>query len=254
MNNLKVLEWDIETSHDVVAAFGLFHKQGIPPMNILQDWYIICGAWKWLDKKKVDAVSVLDDKERFEKDHTDDLHVIEILHACLSEADVLVHHFGDRFDIKKFNTRCLYHGLPPVKDLILVDTYKMAKKAFAFTSNRLDYIDRFLGGKGKRSTPTGLWLRVLKGDPLAIAEMVRYNKQDVVVLDRVYKQLRPYVKTKANYNVLDNFACPSCGSHHIHSRGTRSTTTRVYRSYQCQDCGSWSSSTISEKDNKAILK
>lgn len=254
MKKLKILLWDIETSHDIIAAFGLFHKQGIPTMNILQDWYMICGAWKWLGKKRVYATSILDDEETFRKDITNDYIVVKNLHAVLSEADVIVHHYGDQFDIKKFNTRCAFYGLPPVKPPIQVDTYKMAKRAFAFTSNRLDYIDKFFGGPGKVATPPGLWLKVLQGNKSAIRGMVTYNKGDVDVLERVYLKLRPFVDTKINYSIYNGFVCPTCGSSNLHSEGTKSTKTRVYRQYQCQDCGKWSSETISDKNIKALLK
>jgi len=249
----KILLWDIETSHDIVAAFGLFHKSGIPHTNILQHWYIISGAWKWLEGNKVEAVSVLNNPN-FKDDPTDDYVVVSKLHSVLTTADALVHHYGDRFDIRKFNTRCLYHGLTPVKPPVLIDTYKIAKKAFALDSNRLDFIAEYTGSERKQDISRGLWLEALAGNRKAIKEIVDYNKQDIRVLEDVYLKIRPFVNAHINFNLENNDGCPHCGSTKLHSRGVRRTKTRVYRSYQCQDCGGWSSSTVSEKDQVARIK
>jgi len=238
MNKPKILLWDIETSHVVVATFSLFPKF-IPAENILQDWFMICAAWKWYDKDKVYSASVLDDKQRFSADHTDDYHVIKTLHKVLSEADAIVHHNGDRFDIKKFNARAVFHGFKPLQKLIQIDTLKIARKEFAFTSNKLDALGEFFGVGRKVPTTNKLWLDCLDGNRAAIREMVGYNKVDVTLLQDIYDIIAPYTPAKLNMNHFYGDGCPACGSSSIKKNGHDYDYTRAskFQRYRCKDCG-----------------
>jgi hypothetical protein len=234
----KILLWDIETSHNIVASFQL-RDEYTPHTNILQERFVICAAWKWLGEKKVHTVSVMDDSKRFSKDVADDKHVIETLHKVLSEADVIIAHNGDRFDTKFIETRALFHGLPALPPITSIDTYKVAKARFMFNSNRLDYLGKFLGFGGKKSTPAGLWLDVLKGDKKAIKTMVDYNKRDVTLLENVFLKLRPYVANHINREIFGKVGCPRCGSKKVQSRGFHRAITKTYRRFQCQKCSGW---------------
>lgn len=254
MTTHKILVWDVETAHMELKQWGLWDKF-TPIENIIKDWYIICGAWKWLGDKKIHAVSVLDDPIRFKENIRDDYYVVATLHQILSEADAIIHHYGDAFDLKKFNARAIFHGLGPLPELIQIDTVKMAKQKFAFSSNKLDYIGDFLGVGRKIPTGSALWLRCEAGERKAIREMVTYNRQDVQLLEDVYMKLRPYAPSpKFNHNIVDGDGCPTCGEETLQRRGFYRTITRVYQRYQCTSCGSWSRSVASEKDTKARMK
>jgi len=237
----KIILWDIETSHNIVAAFQLYDAN-ISHQAIFQERYIICGSWKELDKNGVKAVSVLDDHKRFKKDISDDYHVVKKLHEVLSDADAVIAHYGDKFDIKYLNTRILYHGLDPLPPIKQIDTYKMAKAKFLFNCNRLDYIGQFLGVGRKIKTSLDLWLGCLDGDEKSLKKMVRYNKQDVRLLEDVYKRLEVYCANKINMNMFKDFdCCPYCSSANIQSRGYNVAKTTKSKRYHCQDCGGWSS-------------
>ncbi len=236
----RILLWDIETTFNVVAVFKLWGDQYIPHESLLQESYIVCAAWKWLGEKRVHAVSVLDNKARYAKNPHDDQHVIETLHAVLSEADVIVAHNGDAFDLKKFRARAIHHGLPPIPPIKTVDTKKLAKKHFSFNHNRLDYLGAFLGLGRKRDTAKGLWLRVLKGEAKAVRSMVWYNRGDVILLEQVYHKFLPYIEGPINRHLYTSTTgCPRCGSRNVHSRGVARTVARAYSRYQCQACGGW---------------
>jgi len=257
MNHPKILIWDIETSHTLAAIFGLF-QPSTPHHNILQEWYIICAAWKWLGTKQTKAISVADFPEEFKKDPNNDYYVIKHIREVISGADAIVHHYGDNFDIKKFNTRLIYHGLEPLPPIIQIDTYKIAKKAFKFMSNRLDYIGKYLGLGGKLETSPGLWLRCLQGIKSAVKEMVGYNKQDVDLLEKVYIRLAPFVPAHLNLNHFygTNFekVCPRCGGSHLQSRGFRLTKVSKFRRFQCQECKGWSSAPIKQSGELGELR
>jgi len=244
----KILFWDIETQKLITQTFSLY-PDSINHEDIIRDWYIICGAWVFNDNKQVKAVSVMDNKARFTKDPCDDKYVVTKLHEVISQADIIVHHNGDKFDWKKFNARVIYHGLTPLPEIQMIDTLKLARRHFAFTSNRLDYLGRHLGLGQKIETAKGLWEGARLGDKKAINQMVKYNKQDVLLLREVYKKLKPYVRLP--FTAIDK--CPKCESDHLTKQGIKKTKTNSYQKWQCQDCGSWSQSRLPMKLDKPTI-
>lgn len=235
----RVLFYDIETSLQPVAVFSLLHNDYIDPSSILQERYVICACWKWEGNAKVHSVSVLDDAKRFVKDPHDDYHVVQTLHGVLSEADVLVGHNSDSFDKRWIETRVLVHGMSVLPPIASIDTYKVAKSKLYLNSNKLDYIGRLLGVGKKIPTTPKLWMRVLQGDADAVREMVKYNKQDVLLLERVFNKLRPYVSNHINRELFGTVGCPRCGSSKVQSRGVHRAITRTYKRWQCQKCSGW---------------
>lgn len=241
MNSIapRVILWDIETTHNLAAIFRLFEDY-TSHENIIQERYIVCAAWKVLGEKQVHAVSTLDDPKRFAKDPHNDIHVVNTLHDVLSEADVIVAHNGDQYDIKFTEGRMLAHGLSPLPPIPSIDTLKVAKSRLLLNSNKLDYLARYLGFGKKVATRNELWLRVLQGDKRAIREMVEYNKHDVVLLEKVFLKLRPYCANHINRQLFgETQGCPRCGSRHVQSRGTHKAISRTYQRFQCQDCSGW---------------
>jgi DNA polymerase elongation subunit (family B) len=224
----KVLIWDIETSLMQVAVFQLKNDY-INPDSILTDWHIISGAWKWLGEDKVySAVN---------KKGDNDIKLVTKLADVLSKADVVVHHNGDRFDVKKLHTRMIKHGIMPTyANLRTVDTLKEAKKHFGFSSNRLMYIARFLGVTEKEHSESSFWMKELKGDHSSLKDMVTYNKGDVITLEEVYLKMLPYIDhPNMNLGVSDN--CPNCGTSYTIKRGFGATRAGLTRQiHQCKMC------------------
>lgn len=230
---MKILIWDIETAPMVVTSWQLF-KPFLSPDNILKESTILCAAWKWLGDKKVEAVAV--DPAFPDADGV----VVAKLHALLSAADVLVAHNGDKFDLRKFNARALFYGLPPLPPIQTVDTLKVARQYFALNSNKLSYLGQFLGLGKKLHTDYSLWLKVMNGDKEALAHMVKYNKQDVVLLEKVYLALRPYIRNHPNQNLYGPVeCCPTCGSKEFVKRGFKHQRTTRRQQFQCSSCSSW---------------
>ena len=235
----RILLYDIETSLQTVAVFGLKYTDFIDPANIITERHVICVCWEWLGENKVRSLSLLDDAKRFKKDIHDDTHVVSEFHKVLSTADVVVAHNGDSFDYRYLKTRMMVHELPALPPVTSIDTYKIAKQQFNFNSNKLDYLGKYLGVGGKKSTPKGLWLDVLAGSRTAIQTMVDYNKRDVTLLKDVFLKLRPYAPNYVNRELFGKTGCPRCGSKKIQSRGVHKAISRVYQRYQCQACSGW---------------
>lgn len=239
---MKITLWDIETAPLVVTSWGLF-KPYLSHDNILEDTSLICAAWKDLDEKGVHSTAIDPAVPR------DDRAVTEELREVLANSDVLVGHNGDKFDLKIFNARLIFHGLEPLPPIKTVDTLKVARKNFRFTSNRLDYLGAFLGVGRKLKTDYSLWLDILlRGDTKALAKMVAYNKQDVLLLQKIYKKLRPYMTNHPNQRLCDGEVCPICGeAGSLQKRGFRITQLSKSQSYQCQVCGGWSKGRAEER-------
>lgn len=232
----KVLFWDIETSPLLMASFTRYDLK-VPYSMVLQDWFVICAAWKWQGKKTIHGAKITDDKKRFKKDYTDDKYVIIQLSKIIEEADIIVAHNGDHFDWKKFTARLVFHNLPMVRRPIMIDTLKLSKEHL-FTSNKLDDLGTHLKLGNKLPTALGLWKRAVMGDKKAIRAMFKYNKGDIPPLEALYKRLKPYTKTGLpNLNLwCKDESCPRCMSTHYHKKGLYRTTTQIYQEYQCQDC------------------
>ena len=243
---IKTLYLDIETSYSVMACFGLF-PDAIPHDNIIQEWHIISAAWKWAGQKKChhSVTYSMNDKK-----------VVKELMQVLDEADEVVWHNGDKFDFKKIQTRAIANNLGPVSKPVSIDTLKQARKHFAFTSNRLDYITKFLGLDGKLETEKGLWLKVLRGDKAAIDRMVKYNIQDVLILEELHVKLKPYIDIGISHaiHMENDRICPKCGDERLSKMGFRNTKTAKYQRYKCNGCGSTASSPVNVVRGLKVLR
>ena len=230
-----ILFWDIEVSPMVATTWRVGRNINLTIDNILEDWYMICACWKWAGKSKVHAVTMTAPG--------DDYEMIKQLREVLASADLLVHHYGDSFDIKKFNARLIYHRLPPLPDIPTVDTVKATAKVASFSSNKLDYLTKVFTGEGKIKTDYDLWLKCRVGNKAAVKEMVRYNKQDVVKLEEWYDIIKPYIKNHPHIwaKYKDRFhTCKNCGSDKIKKNGTRPTKAGILKQeVQCQNCGAY---------------
>ena len=251
MKDPNILFYDIETSLQTVAVFQLYGNDFIKPENILTERHLVSICWKRLGEKRVHSISLLDDSKRFNANPHDDKYVAETFYKELLTADVLVAHNGDRFDLRYLKTRFLFHKLPALPPIQTIDTYKVAKNSFMLNSNSLNYLGKYLGLGGKKSTPAGLWLDVLRGDKQAIRTMVDYNKRDVTLLEGVFKHLQPYMPNHINRELFGNIGCPRCGSHKIQSRGVHRAITKIYQRFQCQSCSGWFRQLKAEKFSTA---
>lgn len=237
---LRRLFWDIETSPNVVLSWRVGRKLTIDQDNILTERAIICIGWKWEGEKQAHCLTW--DNTQSDRD------MLAAFLAVAAEADELVAHNGDRFDMGWFRTRCLFHGFKTLPDYKTIDTLAWSKRLFLFNSNKLDYIARFLGLGCKIKTEFGLWKEVVFGATPAIrsaalARMVRYCKHDVFLLEKVWDKLRHAAPVKTNKAVFEGkaaWACPHCGGSHVRKSKTRvSGTGAVKHQMLCTSCDSY---------------
>lgn len=240
--------FDIETAPNLAYVWGLFEQDII---SVKTHWYMISFSYKWLGEKKIHAYS-LPDFPIYKKDKENDKELCKKLWELFNEADIVVAHNGQAFDVKKSQGKFLQHGFPPPQPFKQVDTLKVARKYFKFDSNKLDSLGKYLG-IGEKLVHTGwkLWEGCIQGDKKAWKTMVAYNKQDVRLLERVYLKMRPWIDGHPNsnlYNETEN-KCPNCGGK-VTRQGTKKNRTTLMQQFRCVECSAWSSKPI----NKGIIR
>jgi len=230
----KILVFDIETSFMENYTWGTF-KQDIAINQIKNDWNMICWSAKWLFSDEV----IHDRLTGRESKRKDDKRITKSLWKLLDEADIVVAHNGDSFDIKKANARFLYHDLGLPSPYRSVDTLKIARKNFRITSNKLDYLCKFLGLETKINTGgSELWIKCMNGDEEALEQMDVYCQNDVKILESLYLKLRPYDKSHPKIGLyMDNSSlCHNCGSKNVKEKGFYTTLAHKYKYKRCE-CG-----------------
>lgn len=230
---IRRLFLDLETSPDVVMTWRIGFKININHDSILKERAIICACWSWDGEDKVHYA-------HWDKDQDDKVVLIPLLKA-INEADEIVYHNGERFDMPWVKTRCLFHKLPTLPTHKGVDTLQWARRKFYFNSNKLDYIARFLGIGGKLKTGFGLWKAVvLDHCPKAMKKMVRYCQYDVVLLKKVWRRLADVMPHKTHVGVLagkDSWTCPYDGSTRVRLDKTRVSASGTISYYMvCHEC------------------
>jgi uncharacterized protein YprB with RNaseH-like and TPR domain len=233
----KILFFDIETAPTRGWVWRNYED------NLLktdQDWYMLSYAYKWADSEDI-FVRALPDYPNFKKNMECDKALVTDLWALLNEADIIVAHNGDAFDIKKTNARLIINGLNPPATYKTIDTLKIARRHFKFSSNRLNELGQYLGvGEKLPHTGAHLWFGCMRGEPESWELMKKYNIQDVRLLEKVYYKLRGWMTNHPNVNLYDHTdGCPKCQSTNVYKRGFEVKLSSKRQRFQCQDCGGW---------------
>lgn len=241
MKKPKILFFDIETTPNLVFTWRL-GKQYVTQENIYKERKVSCICYKWAHENKIHALSM--DISKHSLNATDDKADYEMLSQfcqVYKEADLVVGHNAIKFDIGFIRSRLVKYRLGDMAPIIVDDTY-LASQNIGFNSHKLDYLSKYLGVGKKSPHPYDLWTNVMKGDRRSLHDTIEYCKQDVRLLEKVYNNLLPYIKTKLNRAVFmeDPRVCPSCGEAALVSRGYAPTITWGKRNRrQCQKCGKY---------------
>lgn len=228
-----------------MASWTLFEANAV---WVERDTYIMCFAARWGDQKRTKTFA-LPDYVRYRRDKHDDKDLCKELFKALDQADIVVAHNGDAFDIKKINSRLAVHGFNPPSPFKTVDTLKLARRVFKFDSNKLDNLGRYLGeGRKIPNTGAALWRGCAAGDEASWRTMRKYNAQDVDLLVNVYDRLKGWSPNHPDRRLYkNNPGCPTCESTNVQRRGFNFAKTRKSERFQCRDCGAWFSGKIIPK-------
>ena len=252
---VKILIFDIETAPLKAYMWNIWN-QNIYADQMISNWFMLSWSAKWLGDSKMYS-DVLTKDEVFAEN---DKRITKSIWLLLDEADIVVAHNGDKYDLPKIRSRFLLNNLPPVTPYRSIDTLKVAKREFGFISNKLDAIATELQIQGKNPHGMKMWVDCMNGDEEILKEMLEYNEQDVYLLEEVYLKFRPHIKNHPNVTIdldLDKPACTTCGSDDIFLDGSYSTQVNSYDTYRCKNCNSIAgrkrNSGIKLKDKKHLL-
>jgi DNA polymerase elongation subunit (family B) len=227
----KVLTIDIETRPNLAYVWGLW-DQNVGLSQLVEAGSVICFAAKWHGKSKVE----------FYSDHHDGHGaMIEHAHRLLSEADVVIGFNSEPFDIKHLHREFVLAGMPPPAPHRPIDLLRTVRQRFRFTSNKLDHVATELGlGSKVKHSGFQLWVDCMADDPKAWKQIRTYCKNDVVLTERLYDYLRPWIKNHPHMGLYTGkvSCCPNCGSDNMVDRiDPYMTPTAAYNAKVCEDCG-----------------
>ena len=249
---LKILLLDIETAPKLAYVYNVW-KENIHSNKLKHDYYMLSWSAKWLHDDVIYTESI-HTTPQYIYNKENDVGILSTLWQLLDEADVVIAHNGNKFDLPSINTRFIKAGIGPPSPYRKIDTYREAKKHFKFTYNSLDYLGEFLGvGRKIKSGGWPMWERCLRGEVEAFEEMMEYNKQDVILLQNVYLALLPYMASHPSHVDGERPCCTKCGSGDIQLRGYVHTNISMFRKFVCKSCGGWSRMRINVR-NKEEMK
>src|SRR5271154_973437 len=181
MNKPRVLLFDIETAPMLGYVWSLW-ENNIALNQLYKDWSVLSWSAKWLEDPP-DKIMYAD--QRSAKNVEDDKNILKQIWKLLDKADIVIAQNGRAFDHKKLNARFVLNGMKPPSTYKIIDTLLIAKKHFAFTSNKLEYMSdklctKYKKLKHKEFPGFEMWLECLAGNKKAWKEMELYNKHDVL--------------------------------------------------------------------------
>jgi len=239
-NKAKILMVDIETAPMKVYTFQL-HDVTIGIDQIIQDSYMLCWAAKWLGQREILFDNLPFYAETFKKNPTNEYLIAKSIWKLLDEADIVVAHNAKRFDIKWLNAVFLKYHMPPPSSFKIIDTLTESRKAFYQVSHRLNFlVQKYKIGAKRKHEGFSLWPKCMNGDLKAWANMIKYNKKDVAILEKFYLLLRPYMNTHPDLSLYKDrkiVECGICGSKRFKKRGFEYGTSFKYQRFICLDCG-----------------
>lgn len=226
----KILLLDIETKPTKVFVWRAYGEQFISPEQVIEDGGVICVGAKWLGEKTTWLFS------DWEHGH---IGMLEAIHEMMSYADAVITYNGDKFDLPILRGEFITNGLEDVPQCSSIDCVKAVRK-FGFFMNKLAYIGPKLKvGEKIKTEGFELWVKVMAGEAAAQDKMAKYCKQDVVLLEKLYLFIRPYIRNHPHLGTIGGNECPVCGGKHAQSRGTYRTRMYKVQRLQCQSCYHW---------------
>lgn len=242
----RILLLDIECAPTCAYVWGRWDNN-VHQKQVVHEGYLLTYSAKWLGEPTIVSNRIVEAQ--------DDEVLVRELADLMEQADLVVAHNAQKFDIPLIKTRMVALGMKPPAPSKIVDTLKIAKAEFRFPSNSLDSIAAYLGLQRKAShSGFELWTRCMAMEDDAFEEMLEYNIQDVVVLEEVYMRLRHWSKTHPNvamYEPAGKLRCVCCGSENLSLIDKKYyTNTSEFPIYKCTDCGKMNRSRVNVSEHK----
>lgn len=223
---MKTLLLDIESAPTIAGVWRLYDDY-ISTDQIMREGYVLCVSAKWLGEKGTYFYSEWTHGRK---------EMLERIHALMDEADVIIHYNGVKYDIPTLHREFVVSRMAPPSPSKHIDMLPIVRKQFKFISNKLDYVCQQLGlGKKVKHKGMQLWWDCMTGDKKAHAVMERYNRHDVLLLEKLYHRLLAWIPKHPNVSLYSN-SCAHCGSKRLNSKGE---TGKGSKRFLCLDCGEY---------------
>lgn len=249
----KVLFLDIEKSPHEIYSYGI-RDQYIADTQIKKEGQILSFSAKWMGSKKV----IYEDQSK-NRNVRLDRKLLTKLWELLDQADVVITHNGDSYDIPEIFAAMQELKMTPPSSFRTIDTYKISKK-FRFVSKKLGYLTNKLNEKYKKLDHAGfpgisLFIECAKGNEKAWKVNKKYNIYDTLALEEFYNVILPWAGNKVllHYQVDKVSLACNCGSTDVIKYGFKFTNGGKFQKFVCNTCGSHyhSSKNLLTKDEKA---
>jgi hypothetical protein len=202
----RVLVLDLETKPIVSYTWGTY-DQNVALNQIISDTAIISWSAKWLGE---DKVFYKDQRGKKGSQLDNDKELLKPLWKLMDESSIILGQNSNKFDIKRLNAKFLEHGFGAPSDYKKIDTLVLAKKHYAFTSNKLEWMSKKFCKQTKKSSHNkfpgfSLWDECMKGNLEAWKELELYNKQDVLATEELFLKLAEFDKSETVTSALRTY-------------------------------------------------
>lgn len=252
MEEPKIISFDIETTPIKAYAWGPKWETSL--IEFIEYSKVLSFSYKFVGGKQV--TKGWPDYKGYKRGTLDDTDIVKEIWNLFNTVDIIVAQNGRDFDIKVMNARFIKHGLTPPSPYKVVDPKVEAKKYLKLPSYSLDDLCDYFGiGRKLHHEGFPLWTGCMAGDPKAWKKMLEYNKHDVIILEKLYLLLRPWMKTHPNVGTYkpEGTLCPKCGSDDLNWEGWYRNKTTKYHAFSCADCGSWGRDTANQQEVKPAV-
>jgi hypothetical protein len=226
----RIFIYDIETAPLVTYSWTMRDDR---PAMLKKDWELLSFSYKELKVKGTTGISRADFADKTDRS------LVKALRVFFEQADVLIGHNIMQFDTPKSIAKFAEHKLKPVLPM-QIDTLRIARSTMGFSGNSLDALAQRLGlGRKMKHSGMSMWDACLEGKSSGFREMVKYNKADVDLTEKVYLRIRNYGKHSLSMALLESNqkGCPSCGSLTAHKKGFQVSEVSIRQSWLCTSCG-----------------
>jgi len=131
---------------------------------------------------------------------SEDKRILETCVETMRDFDRIVTHYGQDYqhDIPYLRTRCMMMGVQFLKygEIFVADTFPIAKKKMSLSSRRQDIIAEAIKNRPSIKTRinSAAWRGAVRGDKVAIAEVLDHNFRDVMELEENFLAMKDFVK------------------------------------------------------------
>lgn len=247
--------WDIELSPRLGWYYGV---REVTPMKEVKPPTLLSFAWKWLGEKDGHCLTLYDRKGF---DSYDDKLLVAELWNVLDKCQLAIGHNSRNFDSKVVNSLFLKNNMTPPSPYKDVDTLQIARKYFRFENNKLDNLGKLLAGEGKTKVTYGdVWEDLMFGNEKeqkrASKLMAKYNLNDVLVTEKIYKKMLPWATNHPNMALYagKELICPRCAnSVDFKVKSYRRTGVQINAiQYQCKFCHAYVTRKLDKEEREEL--